>query len=568
MSATLPEQPEFHLPDFDALDPQRFGEVVRAALLGERQQLDALAVDDSAPTEPTVIAAWERAGVAHQRAVSALFTRRDADTTPQLDTLCDQLAPELAAHEDSILLDSRLYDRVTALAQAGADGDVALDDQARWWLSESGREFRRHGVQLDPAKQARLRELNATIAALESQFSQLLIAGRNGAAVLVLAADELAGLSGEQKRQAQQAARARGEQGWLLELVNTTNQDWLACLQRQDMRRRVFEASIGRGGPGVGDTRQLVVTLAQLRAERASVLGFENHAAYVASAGCAKRVDALQPLLDRFSELAMNQVRSDARRYEKAFAELAPGQHFGPWDWAWVATRLRAADAVDDEELRPYLEFHRVLRDGVFAAARRLYGITLNVREDLRGYTPDTVVHEVREEDGTLLGLVIVDPWARPSKQGGAWMTDLVAQSGLLGDLPVVTLNTNVTRPADGRPALLSWDQVITCFHEFGHCLHALFADSRYPSMSGTSTPTDYVEFPSQVNEHWALDRSLIASYARHWRDSLGDDRSPRARPARRHRLRESRDCRGHAARPSLARDSPGGPAHRALAGG
>lgn len=518
MSPSLPEQSAFHLPDFDALDPQLFGEVVRASLVGEREGLDAIAADGSAPTEQTVIDAWERAGEAHRRAASALYTLRDADTTPELDALCDELAPELAAHDDSILLDPRLHSRVTALEQAGERGQLSLDEQARWWLSETDREFRRHGVQLDTCRQARLRELNGTIASLESRFSQLLVAGRNAAAVLVTDEDELVGLSDEQKEQARQAAQARDEQGWLLELVNTTNQDWLPSLDRQDIRRRIFEASVGRGGPGATSTGELVVALARLRAERAQLLGFTSHAAFVASAGCAKTVDALQPLLDRFSELALRQARSDAERYRQAFAELAPGLDFRPWDWAWVATRLRAADAVNDEELRPYLEFHRVLHEGVFAAARQLYGITLHVREDLRGYTPDTVVHEVREEDGSVLGLVVVDPWARPSKQGGAWMTDLVAQSGLLGELPVVTLNTNVTRPAEGRPALLSWDQVITCFHEFGHCLHALFADSRYPSMSGTSTPTDYVEFPSQVNEHWAWEPSLIARYARHWR--------------------------------------------------
>ncbi|WP_091970879.1 M3 family metallopeptidase [Propionibacterium cyclohexanicum] len=517
MSSALPEQAHFHLPDFGSLDPQRFGEAVRAALATQRQGLDEIGEAVAPPTEDSVIGAWERAGVAQRRACAALFTVRDADTTAELDALCDELAPELAAHDDSIWLDARLYERVRATQEAADKGALNLDAQARWWLAEVLREFARHGVQLDAPHQERLRQLNATIASLESTFSQLLVTGRNAAAVPIESEDELAGLSEEQKDRARRAAQARGRQGWLLELVNTTNQDWLAALDRQDVRQRVFEASVSRGATGAGATGASVVRLARLRAERATLLGFDSHAAYVASAGCAKTVEALQPLLDRFSELAVRQARADAQRYERAFAQCAPGLDFRPWDWAWVAAKLRAEDAVDDGELRPYLEFHRVLHEGVFEAARRLYGITVHPRGDLHGYTPDTSVHEVREEDGTVLGLLVIDPWARPSKQGGAWMTDLVARSQLLGDLPVVTLNTNIARPRKGEPALLSWDQVITCFHEFGHCLHGLFADSRYPSMSGTNAPTDYVEFPSQVNEHWALDRDLISHYARHW---------------------------------------------------
>ncbi|MFT8395898.1 M3 family metallopeptidase [Propionibacterium sp.] len=519
MTESLPEQSEFHLPEYAVLNPDVFGRLVRQEIANEQSMLDTVAADSSEPTEETVIRPWEEAGVYLSRVTAAMYTQRSADTTPELDAVCDELAPELAAHADSILLDPQLYARLTALEAAEKSDAAELDEQASWWLSESLRDFRRHGVQLGEADQKRLREINSRIASLESQFSQMIVGGRNDAAVLITDGAELEGLSDEQKQQTAEAAQARGEKGWLLELVNTTGQDWLASLDNQDTRRKVFEASIGRGGAGMPhDTGALVVELARLRAERATLLGFESHAALVASAGCAKTVDALQPLLDRFSQLALGQARADATRYADQFAKLAPGLEFQPWDWAWTATKLKAAEAVDDEELRPYLEFDRVMKEGVFAAAEQLYGITFVPRRHLAGYTPDTQIFEVDEPNGITLGLVMVDAWTRPSKQGGAWMTDLVNQDNMYGDLPVVTFNTNFVKPREGQPTLLSWDQVITCFHEFGHCLHGLLSDVRYPSMSGTNTPTDYVEFPSQVNEHWASDPALVARYARHWK--------------------------------------------------
>ena len=516
MSSAPPEQALCHLPDFAALDAPTHDRVIHEAMRSRRRRLDALAADPHPPTAENVIHAWELAGLPLARALAAFTTVRDADTTEELDALAERLAPELAAHEDAVALSRPLFDRLLALQDAAARGEVELDDEDSHWLSERIRDHRRQGVELPPGDQDALRALNGAIAAASARFERLARAGRNEAAVHLTDEAELAGLGPEQRRAAADAAAAAGLDGWLLELVNTTGQDWLARLDRQDVRRRVFEASVGRGASGPNATGTTVVELARLRARRAELLGFASHAALVADDGCAGTVGAVEALLGPLGERAAAAVREDAEDRRRAFARFAPGLEFGPWDWAWTTARLRAATAVDDAVLSPYLEFGRVMREGVLAAAHALYGITAVRRGDLTGYTDDCVVLEIRDADGSMLGLCLVDPWARPTKQGGAWMTDLVCAGGLTGDLPVVTLNTNVTRPAPGRPALLSWDQVITCFHEFGHCLHGLFADSRHPSMSGTNTPRDHVEFPSQVNEHWAWDRRLLARYARH----------------------------------------------------
>lgn len=501
MSSSLPLQSEFELADFAALAPGDYEQIVHDAMAAELSGLRLVSDNPEPATVANTIEAWERAELALSRATAAFFTLHDADTSPELDAVAERLSSELAAHHDAIMLDAGLYDRVRDLSQAVEAGAEPGDEQVTWWLHERLRDFRRSGVALSPEDQERLRVLNARIARLESQFGQRVVAGRNEAAVHITDPAELAGLSEEQRTEAERAAGARDLDGWLLELVNTTGQDWLASLSHQEVRRRVFEASMSRGATGGNETGSLVVQLARVRADRAALLGYASHAAYVADGGCAKTVDAIRGLLDPFSKLSVHQASEDSLRFREIFTDLAVGKEFGPWDWSWVASRERARAELDDEALRPYLEFEQVLTRGVFEAAHRLYGITVERREGLTGYTPDVRVYEVHEQDGTVLGLLLLDPWARPSKQGGAWMTDLVNANSLTGAKPVVTLNTNITRPRAGQPALLSWDQVITCFHEFGHCLHGLFADSRYPSLAGTNTPIDYVEFPSQVNE-------------------------------------------------------------------
>ncbi len=508
----------YALHDFARISADDWRAAMRDGMAAQLAELDAVATDTSAPTVENVLDAWERSGQLLNRAVAGFWTLKEADTTDDLDAIEEEMSPKLAAHHDAILLDRRLYDRLVTLDARAAAGEVTLDEQAAWLLSEKLRDYRRLGVNLPEDEQATLRELNERIATLEARWSSVVVAGRNEAALHIEDASLLTGLTPEDLQAAEEAASRRGLAGWLLEVVNTTGQPLLDRLENRDVRRRLYEASVGRGLSGENDTRPLIVELARLRSQRAHVLGFAHHAEFVAGDGCAKTTEAVNEILHRVAGPAVRNAEREAAELQEALSAEHPGETLQPWDWQFYAERLRAARfSLDDEVLRPYLEFERVLADGVFAAATGLYGITFVRRTDLTGYTDECRVFEVHDTDGRPMALVVIDPYARPTKQGGAWMTSLVDQSELLDLLPVVTNNCNLVRPAPGRPTLMPWDSVITLFHEFGHDLHGLLSQVRYPSRSGTATPRDFVEYPSQVNEMWAWDPALIRSYARHY---------------------------------------------------
>ena len=480
-------------------------------------ELDVIATDPTPPTAANVLDAWERSGQLLNRAAMGFWTLKEADTTDALDAIEEEMSPRLAAHSDAIMLDRRLYDRLVALDARVTAGEITLDEQGAWLLSEKLRDFRRLGVNLPEADQATLRVLNERIATLEAKWNSVVVAGRNEAALHIEDASLLSGLTPADLHAAGEAATRRGLQGWVLEVVNTTGQPLRDKLENRDVRRRLHRAAVGRGLTGENDTRPLIVELARLRSQRASLLGFAHHAEFVASDGCAKTTQAVNAILHRVARPAVDNASKEAVELQAALAMDHPGETLEPWDWQFYAERVRSATfSLDDEVLRPYLDFERVLVDGVFAAATGLYGITFVRRDDLRGYTDECRTYQVHDADGTPMALVVIDPYARPTKQGGAWMTSLVDQSELLGHLPVVTNNCNLVRPASGEPTLMSWDNVITLFHEFGHDIHGLLSQVRYPSRSGTATPRDFVEYPSQVNEMWAWDPALLRSYARH----------------------------------------------------
>lgn len=517
--------------DFSQLTPRRYGAEFDRLMAAELDVLAKIASDEAEPSPANIIEPWEFAHQNLETLVSAFYTQRDSDATPELDALQEQYAPIFAAHHDAIFLNRGLYERLVAFEERIG----TLDEQDAHWLTETLKRFRRNGIGLSDVDQTRLREINSELAALAARYEQLVVAGRNAAAVLVTEPTQLAGLSDDDMARARAAAEARGLEGWLLELVNTTGQPWLDSLDTQEVRKRIFEASASRGDGDEFDTRELIVQTARLRAERAQLLGFVNHAEYVANEGTAADVAALTKILHAVRDQAMPASVRDAKQRRAKFAQLAPGKHFEAWDWQWVAAHQRADCAVSDETLRPYLAFERVLADGVFAEAGLLYGLTFRLRHDLSSYVEDARVFEVFNDDGSVLGGLIVDPYARPTKQGGAWMTDLRVQNQLRDELALVSLNCNFDRPTGQTPTLLSWDEVITLFHEFGHCLNGLFSECRYPSRGGANGPRDYVEFPSQVNEHWAWEPSLIKSYARHWQtdEPLPDDLVAKLRAGR-----------------------------------
>lgn len=500
----------YRLPDFPAIAPDDYRAAFEAGMADQLAALDAVAADPAPPTEANVLEAWERSGALLTRALNAFWSVKAANSSDALDALYAEFAPRLAAHSDGIWLNRALHDRLVALEARVAGGEVVLDEQARWALDERLRDFRRAGVALSDADQATLRGLNTRLAELGAEFERRNRDARNAGAVIVTDAARLAGLADDEI-----AALRQPDGTYRIELVNTTRQPLGTKLHDRDLRRRLFEASTTRALSGDLDTRQVIVDIARTRAERAALLGYDNHAALVVEQGCAKTVAAVEGLMGPLGIAAARQAGAEASEFAERFAAIAPGEEFAAWDWEYVAEIVRRERyAVDEDALGEFLEPRRVL-DAVYAAAHDLYGITFEERPDLVGHTPDADVYEVRDADGTPVGLFVMDFWARPNKEGGAWMTSVVDQSHLLRALPVVTNNCNYTR---GQRAI-TWDGVITMFHEFGHALHGLFADSRYPSFSGTSTPRDFVEFPSQVNEHWAWAAGRVVPAA--WAEKL-----------------------------------------------
>lgn len=527
MTATLdadnpfaaPSPLPYGLPDFTRIRPEHFRPALLAGMAEQRAEVEAIAASADDPTVANTLDALERSGRLLHRAGTVFFNQSSSDSTPALEELEEEVAPLLAAHHDAIYLDRRLFARVEALHAAHAAGDLDLAPDTAWLLHRQHTAFVRAGVRLDDAAQTRLRELNAEITRLETVFGRLLLAETNDSAVLLSDEAELAGLPEDARAAAAEAAARRGHAGaWLVDLILPTQQPALAQLADRAVRERVHRASVARGGRGgEHDTRATLLALARLRAERARLLGYPHHAAYIAEDATAKTPEAVADMLGRLAPAAVANARAEAADLEEALRRDVPGATLEAWDWAYYAEQVRKERrSLDDALLRPYLELDRVLHEGVFRAAHELYGLTFTERPDLTGYHPDVRVFEVTDADGSGLGLFLGDYWTRDSKRGGAWMNNLVDQSTLLDEAPVVVNNLNIPKPPAGSPTLLTWDEVITLFHEFGHALHGLFSAVRYPSQSGTEVPRDFVEYPSQVNEMWAWEPSILRAYAVH----------------------------------------------------
>ncbi|MGQ7296652.1 M3 family metallopeptidase [Quadrisphaera sp. KR29] len=524
------------LPPFDALRTEHFAPALREGMAQQRAEVEAVATSAAPASFASTVGALEASGELLARAANAFYNLVSSDSDDALRAVEAELAPELTAHSDAIHLDSRLFARLTAVRDQTSDGGPDADGEVldaeqravleRWW-----RDLARAGAGLDEGAKARLREVNGELARLTTQFGTALLAATNAAAVHVTDAAELAGLSDGERAAAAQAATARGLQGWVLPLSLPTDQPVLASLDHRGLRERVFRASTTRGLGGEHDTRPLLVRIAALRAERAGLLGAAHHAEHVLADATAPSVEAVMELLTSVVPAAVSNARGEALELAEELRAVE-GQDAGgrdaelrPWDWAWAAARVRARRfSLDPAELRPYFELDAVITRGVFAAATALYGLTFTERPDLPTYHPDVRTWEVFDEAGASVGLFLGDFFARESKRGGAWMSNYVDQVALPAaegrpartSRPVVVNNLNVPRPPDGEPALLTPDEVETAFHEFGHALHGLLSDVRYPRLSGTTVPRDFVEFPSQVNEVWAWDPALLPAYARH----------------------------------------------------
>jgi peptidyl-dipeptidase Dcp len=511
----------FEFPDFDAIREEYFLPAFATGMAEQRAEVEAITADPGPATFENTIVALERSGAHLRRVSQVFFTLVSSCSTPGIREIEAEVAPRLAAHADAVTLDPELFARIEALFAARRD--LGLDAESLRLVERRHRDAVRAGARLAPAEQERLKELNAELSSLSTEFGRRLLAGANAAAVLVEDPAQLDGLSASAVSAAARAAAERGHPGThLLTLVLPTEQPALASLTDRALRERLHRASIGRGLGGDHDTREIVLRTTALRAERARLLGHPHHASWVAEDATAGTVEAIDAMLGKLAPVAVANARAEAAELSEAACPrpaCGVGHEHSPieaWDRAFYAERVRRERFdIDTDALRPYFELERVLHDGVFHAAGRLYGLRFAERHDLPRYHPDVRVFDVFDSSGQL-GLFVADLYARDSKRGGAWMNSFVTQSHLLGTKPVVLNTLNIAKPADGEPTLLTVDNVRTLFHEFGHALHGLFSDVRYPTFSGTSVPRDFVEFPSQVNEMWLEDPEILASYARH----------------------------------------------------
>ncbi len=504
----------YQLPRFAEITAAHFDEALIAGMAEQRTTIETIAVDPAPATIDNTLVALERSGTTLRRVQITFEVVVSADTRPELDEIDARIAPLLAAHRDAIFMDQRLYARVQDLWERR--DDLGLDGPQAWLLERYHTEFVRAGAHLDEDARAEMRGINAEIATLTTAFAATVRAATKAAAVGVDDRGRLDGLSDDAIASAAEAAKEQAsDTAYSIGLILPTAQPALASLTDRDLREQIFRASIARGTDGgEHDTTALVRQISALRARRAQLFGYPTHAAYQIADNTARNVDAVTEMLAGVTPAAVANAATEASALQSV---IGPDFALQPWDWAYYTERVRAQRYdIDEKALRPFFELDRVLRDGVFFAATKLYGITFTERTDLAGYNDEVRVFEVFEADGTPLGLFLADYFTRPGKSGGAWMDSLRKPNDLEGTQPVVVNNMNIAKAPAGNPTLLSLDEVTTMFHEFGHALHGLFGAARWPIFAGTSSPRDFIEFPSQVNEVWMLWPEVVANYAIH----------------------------------------------------
>ncbi len=534
----------YQLPPFEQIKDEHFAPAFEQGMAEDLREHEAIANNRAQPTFENTIVAMERSGELLDRTSTAFGILTGTMTNPTLQKLEAELSPKLSAHRDAIRLNPALFARVQALYDAR--DTLELDAESKRVLWRYYKDFVRGGAKLSDADKTKLKALNAELAVLSTKFSQSVLKEVAASAVLVDTREELAGLTDAQINgmataatkaaaalvtpaalaglDAAQVAAAKAKAAsyagkFLISLQNTTGQPPLDALTNRALRQRIMEASLARGSHGGEfDTRETVARIAQLRAERANLLGYPTHAAFQLDEQTAGSVDVVNKLLAQLAPPAVANARKEAAAMQAIVDKEKGGFQIAAWDWDFYAEKVRKEKyAFDESQLKPYFELRRVLVDGVFYAATKLYGITFKERTDLKGYSPDMFVFEVFNEDGKPLALFLGDYYARPNKRGGAWMNAYVSQNGLTGDKPVIGNHLNIPKPPDGEPTLLTWDEVKTCFHEFGHALHGMFSNVKYPRFAGTAVPRDFVEFPSQVNEMWRDWPEVLAHYAKHY---------------------------------------------------
>jgi peptidyl-dipeptidase Dcp len=509
----------FHYPPFDRISNDDYAPAFIRGMEENRREIEAIANSGEPPTFENTIVAMERTGALLERVSRVFFAQAGTNTNETIQKVQAEMAPRLAAHNDLIVLDAKLFARVETIHRQL--DSLGLDAESRRLVERYYTDFVRAGAKLDEGKKTRLKAINAEMATLATRFGQNLLKETNAAAVVVDDRKQLRGLGEDAIGAAREAAENRKLEGkFVIPLKNTSGQPPLASLENRELRQKLMQASLERGSKGGEfDNREIVASMAKLRAERAAMLGYANHAAYVLEDETAGTVEAVNKLLAQLAKPAVANARAEAADIQKAIDAEGGKFKVSAADWAYYTEKVRKQKFdLDAEQLRPYFEMDNVLRNGVFFAANQLYGLTFKERKDLPVYLPDIRVFEVFNADGSHLALFLVDYYARSNKRGGAWANAYVAQSHLLGNTPVIANHLNVPKPPEGEPTLLTLEEVTTAFHEFGHALHGMFSDVKYPRFAGTAVPRDFVEYPSQVNEMWATWPEVLKNYAKHYK--------------------------------------------------
>jgi len=503
---------EYELPPFADIKIEHYLPAFYEGCTQQLAEVQAILDTPGAATFENTIVALEKSGQMLMRMLLVFYNKSSSDTSDALDAIEEEMAPKLAAHQDAIQLNPVLFKRIKDLYDARES--LGLNTEDAWLLERYYKDLIHAGAHLTEAQRDRLKELNEELSKLETQFGKNVLADTNDLAVLVDSLEELNGLSENEIAAAAAAAKDRGHDGkWLIGMVNFTGNPVLDSLTNRELRKKIMEASKMKANrPNENDNKPVILQMVKLRAERAKLFGKQTHAEHVIAVQTAEHPDNVHAMLRKIAPAAVRNAKAEAEDLKKA-----AGADIESWDWGYYTEQVRLEKYnIDTTKMRPYFELERVLHDGVFFAATKLFGITFKERPDLVTYHPEARAFEVNNEDGTKVGLFIGDFYTRDSKRGGAWMNNLVDQNFLFDQLPVVVNNLNIPKPPAGKPTLLTYDEITTLFHEFGHAIHGLLSQVKYPRVSGTSVQRDFVEFPSQVNEMWILWPEVVENYARH----------------------------------------------------
>ena len=505
-------------PPFDKIKNEHYAPAFELGMKQHMQEIDSIALDQDLASFENTILAMEKAGSLLDRVSTVFYALTSAHTNDEMEKVRSEMAPKLSAHSDKILLNDALFQRVNTLYDNRMD--LGLDNESVRLIEKYHTSFIRAGAKLNAEQKERLKAINSEIAVLQTNFSQNVLKEVNALAIVVDSKEKLEGLSESAIESASNEAKSRGMEGkYVIALKNTSGQPSLSSLKNRELRKRIHTTSLSRGSRGGEfDNREILTNVLRLRAEKAKLLGYENHAAYTLEVQTAQTPQAVNERLRSLAPKSLANAKREASDLQEMINASGESFSLSSWDWDYYTEKVRAERySFDASQLKPYFEMDNVLQNGVFFAANQLFGLSFTERFDLPTYQEDVRVFEVFEEDGSTLALFIFDGYARSSKRGGAWMNSYVSQSKLSGNLPVVANHQNVAKPPKGEPTLMSFDEVITMFHEFGHALHGMFSNVNYPYFSGTSVPRDFVEYPSQVNEMWAVWPSILKNYAIHY---------------------------------------------------